>query len=261
MKIIEDNAQSPGATYKGKFTGTIGDIGVFSFNVHKVVQCGEGGMLVTNNEKYAFRAQLIRNHGEAIINDLNQKEPTFEPILGSNYRLTELGAAIVIEQFKKMESANQMRIRLADCLTKGLKKINWLIPARAIKKSRHVYFLYPFRFLSEKIGIKKITFAKALRAEGFPINENHGMPLYFFPIYQKKQCYPNSRFPFISKEYPQKVNYNYGICPTAEKMYKKELVVTNICQQSRRIKDIDLFIKAIKKIEENIEELKKYESR
>ena len=70
LKIIEDNAQSPGAVYKGKFAGTIGDIGVFSFNVHKIIQCGEGGVLVTNNKKYAFRAQLIRNHGEAVINDL-----------------------------------------------------------------------------------------------------------------------------------------------------------------------------------------------
>jgi len=259
LKVIEDNAQSPGATYKGRFTGTIGDIGVFSFNVHKVIQCGEGGMLITNNKEYAFRAQLVRNHGEAVINDLYQEKEIYQPIVGSNYRLTEIQAAIAIEQFKKMKHISQRRIKLADYLTKGLKRFDWLVPVKVIENSRHVYYFYPFRFLPEKIGIKKSTFGKALRAEGFPVVDDHGRPLYFFPIYQKKECYPNSQFPFVSKEYPQEVSYDYGICPVAERMYKKELVITTVCQQSQKTENIDLFIKAIEKVEQNIKELKKYE--
>jgi perosamine synthetase len=262
LKIIEDNAQSPGALYEGKFTGTVGDIGVFSFNVHKVIQCGEGGMLVTNNKKYAYRAQLIRNHGEAVINDLYmQDKEVFEPIVGSNYRPTEVQAAILIEQFKKMEQLNQQRIKLAEYLTKKIEKLNWLIPPKVPKNSRHVYHRYALRFLPEKIGITKFTFAKAMKKEGFSIVENHGMPLYFFPLYQRKQCYPNTQFPFISKEFSYEVNYNYGICPVAERIHKKELILTEICQHSREIRDIDLFVKAIEKIEENIEELKKYEKK
>ncbi len=70
LKVIEDNAQAPGALYKGKYAGTIGDIGVFSFNVHKTIQAGEGGVLVTNNKEYAFRAQLARNHGEAVVGEM-----------------------------------------------------------------------------------------------------------------------------------------------------------------------------------------------
>ena len=258
LKIIEDNAQSAGAKYKNKFTGTIGDIGVFSFNVHKVIQSGEGGMLITNNKKYAFRAQLIRNHGEAVINDLKDKN-IYEPILGNNYRMTELQAAIVIEQLKKLKKLNNKRIILAYYLTKKLKKYPWLVTSLTIKKNTHIYYTYPLRFISEKIGIKRETFAKAMEKEGFGLGLGYQEPLYLFPMYQKKEIYPNSSFPFISKEYPHQINYNKGICPVAERMYEKELLCADVCHMARTQKEINLFLKAIEKINNNIQELKKYE--
>ena len=262
LKIIEDNAQSPGATYKGKFAGTIGDIGIFSFNVHKIVQCGEGGVLVTNDKKYAFRAQLIRNHGEAVINDLyklDHDEKNFEPILGNNYRLSEIHAAIAIEQFKKMDRLNRERIVLADYLTKKLSQFDWLVPCPVFKNSIHVYYSYPFRFLSEKINIKRETFIKAMEFEGFSVERGCENPIHLLPLYQKQRMYPNSKFPFVSKEYPHNVSYKKGICPVTERMSEKELLETVICQAPQTKKEIDLFISAIKKIEENIGELKKYE--
>ena len=102
LKIIEDCAQAMGASYKGKLAGTIGDIGVFSFNIHKVVQCGEGGVLITNNDNYALRAQLVRNHGEAVVNDMIVEGGEFEAIVGSNYRMSELHAVVALEQFKSL---------------------------------------------------------------------------------------------------------------------------------------------------------------
>lgn len=259
LKIIEDNAQSPAATYKGRFTGTIGDIGVFSFNVHKVIQCGEGGVLVTNNKKYAFRAQLIRNHGEMVIDNLYHEKGIYEPILGNNFRLTEIQAAVAIEQFKKLKEINKKRIQLANHLTKKLSNFRWLIPPVTLKNSVHVFYVYPIRFLTKKFGIQRSTFVKAVRAEGFNITGGYLKPIYLQPIYQKKELYLNSRFPFISKEYPQEVNYNYGICPVAERLYKKELLITTVCQQSQKIKEVDLFIRAIEKVEQNIKELKRHE--
>ena len=258
LKIIEDNAQAMGAKYKNKFLGTIGDIGVFSFNVHKHLQCGEGGALVTDNKKLAFRAQLIRNHGEVVIDDLYDKK-IYEPIIGSNYRLSELHAAVAIEQLKKINKLNKPRIDLANYLTKKIEKTTWLSAPKILKNSTHVYYIYPFKYIRKKIGIKRSTFASAMKAEGFPISEGFTKPLYLFPLYQKKRIYPNSQFPFISKDYRIDVNYNKGICPTVEELYNKELLHTTICHPSRTTKDIDLFIKAIEKIEENIAELKKYE--
>lgn len=258
LKIIEDNAQAAGAKYGKKFAGTIGDIGVFSFNVHKVIQSGEGGMLVTNNKDYAFRAQLIRNHGEAVINDLKSKN-IYEPVLGNNYRMTELQAAIVIEQLKKLKRLNEKRVKLADYLTKKLKKFSWLT-GPVVKDNIHVYYTYPIRFLSKKIGIKRETFAKAIEKEGFSLGQGYQEPIYLFPAYQRKEVYPDSNFPFVSKDYPHQVNYQKGICPVAERMYEEELLCSNICQEAKNKKDIDLFIKAIEKIEKNIEALKKYDS-
>jgi len=261
LKIIEDNSQAPGAMYKGKYAGTIGDIGVFSFNFHKTIQCGEGGVLITNNKKFAFRAQLIRNHGEVVIDDLRNEPQRYEPVLGNNFRLTEIQSAIAIEQLKKLNKLNKPRIILADYLSKKLKDFPWLRVSPISGRSVHVYYTFPFRFFENKIGIKRETFAKAMEAEGFPLNQGYQKPLYLLPAYQRQEIYPSSKFPFISKDYPQKVNYNKGICPVAERMYERELVCTDICRPPQTKKEIDLFVEAIKKVEKNLAELRRYEEK
>jgi dTDP-4-amino-4,6-dideoxygalactose transaminase len=261
LRIIEDNAQSIGARYKNKYLGTIGDIGVFSFNVHKSLQCGEGGVLVTNNERLAFRAQLIRNHGEVVIDDLYDESKIYEPIIGSNYRLSELHAAIASEQLKKIYKLNQPRQKLAEYLTSRLKQFKWLQPAKVLKNSRHVYYVYPFKFFENKIGISRLTFAKAMEVEGFPLGQGYVKPLYLMPLYQKKEIFPRSKFPFISKEFLADMNYKKGICPVTERLWAKELLLSTICHPPLVKKDMDLFIEAIKKIERNIIELTSYEKK
>lgn len=243
LKIIEDNAQSPGATYKGRHCGTIGDMGVFSFNVHKVIQCGEGGVLVTNNKKYAFRAQLIRNHGEVVIDGLYDDKRIYEPVLGSNYRLAEIPAAIAIEQFKKLDKLNKQRIDLADYLTRKLKQFNWLIPPKTLGKSRHVYYVYPLRFLEKKSGRKRADFVKAMKAEGFELFAGYQKPIYLMPLYQRKDIFPLSSY---------KTECSKGICPVAERMYEKEILFTTICQPPNTRKEIDLFVEAVRKYEEGL---------
>jgi dTDP-4-amino-4,6-dideoxygalactose transaminase len=254
LKIIEDCAQAMGANYNGKFAGTIGDIGVFSFNIHKVVQCGEGGVLITNNDKYALRAQLVRNHGEVVIDDMIRDGAEFEPLVGSNYRMSELHAAVALEQFKKLDVLNEERIALADHFTERLREFDWLIPSPALEESKHVYYIYPFRIKSS-IGIKRKTFVEAMRAENFMLAEGYQKPLYLLPIYQQRRIFPGSQFPFDSSD----VSYEKGICPFTEKMYEEEVMHTMMCQQPQTNADIDLFIDAVKKIERNIEELKAYE--
>ena len=73
LKVIEDAAQAPGIQYDNKPIGIIGDIGGFSFNFHKHIHTGEGGMLVTNDDELAFKSQLIRNHGENYAGKLDKK--------------------------------------------------------------------------------------------------------------------------------------------------------------------------------------------
>jgi len=258
LKIIEDNAQSIGAKYNDKYLGTIGDIGVFSFNANKALQCGEGGVLVTNNKRIAFRAQLARNHGEAVIDDMD-KVVQQEDISGNNFRLTELHAVIALEQLKKMNSINKRKIELANYLTKKILNYSWIIPCVVQSDRVHVYFTYPLKFLNDVAGISRSTFERAMFAEGFPLNKGYVKPIYLMSIYQRRKIYKNSLFPFVSKEFNTNISYKKGICPVAEVMFEKELLLSPICSCARSKRDIDLFVSAINKIDKYMPCLIQYE--
>ncbi len=260
LKIIEDNAQAPGAMLDGKPCGTFGDIGIFSFNVNKVIQCGEGGVLVTNDDTYAFRAQLVRNHGEVIVDELHEKGTAEDEFLaGNNFRLTEIQAAIATEQLKKLQAHNEVRCAQAAYLTEKMRAFPWLVPCKVAEGSTHVYFLYPFRFLKEKLGISRATFVKAMVAEGYKLGVGYVKPIYLYPLYQQKRMFPRSQFPFVSTEYPVQVNYTKGICPVVERMFEEELLTTAIYQPQHSREMIDEFIDALQRIQDQVEQLKEYE--
>ena len=102
LKVISDTAQAGlyGALYKGKFAGTISDIGGYSLNYHKHIHTGEGGILVTNDDDLALRMRLIRNHAEAAVGDIGLSN--IANMIGHNFRLGEIETAIGIEQLKKL---------------------------------------------------------------------------------------------------------------------------------------------------------------
>ncbi|MBU4348544.1 DegT/DnrJ/EryC1/StrS family aminotransferase [Patescibacteria group bacterium] len=234
LKIIEDNAQAPGAKYKGRYTGTIGDIGIFSFNVHKVIQSGEGGVLITNNKNYAFRAQLCRNHGEVYSGQ--EVDYSAGSIIGSNYRMTEIEAVIAYEQLLKLDFLNKKRLELVKYLTDKLKNINGLELPFVTKNSKHVFYVYPIKINEKKLGISRDLLVKAMEAEGFPMSLGYTEPLYMLKVFQDKKI---------------SVDYSKGICPVCERMYEKEFTFTTVCQYSRTKKDIDLFVKALRKVLDN----------
>lgn len=197
LKVIEDNAQSPGAIYKGKYTGTIGHLGVFSFNQNKSITTGEGGLVITNDDELAKRVQLIRNHGEVVVDKYTVNN--IAGIIGWNYRMTELEAAVGIAQFHKLNKLNDRRIELAEYLTKKLKQFgNIFTPPTISDYSKHVYFVYPFKFNSKVAGVSRNMFAKAMVAEGMPIGAGYVRPIYMEPMYQKLLGYGNEGCPFKS---------------------------------------------------------------
>lgn len=238
LKIIEDNAQGAGGMYQGRNLGTIGNIGVFSFNVHKTIQAGEGGVLVTNNEAFAFNAQLKRNHGENIIDDLDKHDI---PIVGSNYRLTELHAAIATEQLKKMDFLNQERIILADYLTEQLENIPGITPFKKRAGDTHVFYVYPIRYDAEAFGLDRDLFVKAMQAEGLPLTAGYTKPTYLLNFFQDDSTYVF--WPYLKKE-----KYLAGICPVAENLFTSELLITTICRYPLKRKHMDLFIAGLRKV-------------
>lgn len=254
LKIIEDNAQSPAGLYKGRYTGTIGDIGIFSLNVHKAIQCGEGGVLICHDDQVALRAQLVRNHGEVVMDQMVDRGQPYEALLGSNYRISELHAGIGMEQFKKLDELNEERIVLAEYLTERLQEIEWLTAPYVMPETKHVYYIYCIKLDAEKAGFNREQFGAAMKAEGFPLALGYQKPLYLLPLYQERKAYPNSDFPFGDST----VSYQKGICPVTERMYEKELFHTTLCQRPQTKADIDQFIEALKKLEANKAELAAY---
>ncbi len=242
LKIIEDNAQAPGALWRGRPAGTVGDIGIFSFNVHKTIQAGEGGVLVTNNKKYALRAQLCRNHGE----NLAGAYPEAGLLIGSNYRMTELTAALCEVQLSRLDFLTKKRRALVAYLTTCLRDVRGIEIPQVPKENHHVYYVFPFKIDEKKLGISRDTLVDAMTAEGFPMSKGYLEPLYLLPIFQKKQAFNGTHFPFDYDGMTQK--YTKGICPVTERLYENELTWTMLCQHPRTKKDIDSFVRALEKI-------------
>ena len=101
IKIIEDNCESVGAKYKNKYLGTIGDIGVFSFDHGKIITTGEGGLITTNNIKYYNFCRAYHDHGHKNLKNVSRGNDKFMTV-GFNYRMTEMQAVVGIEQLKKL---------------------------------------------------------------------------------------------------------------------------------------------------------------
>lgn len=248
--LIEDNSQAPGALINNKMCGTVGEMGIQSLNYHKVIQTGEGGMLITNNKEYAFHNQLKRNHGEVVVGKLENINNI--NVLGYNYRLTEIQAAMGIYQIKKLDFLNQYRIDLANELTELLKTYDFLSTPIVEDNCTHVYYHYPIRYIESEIGIPRSVFLKALKAEGISVTESLNTPLYFEPIFKHKRAHAYRYLELLDRN----IEYPEGLCPVAEKIMMEEVFITDICKYPNSSKEIKEFELAIKKITKNISSLK-----
>ena len=254
LKIIEDNAQSPGATWRGKYLGTVGDVGVFSLNIHKTIQTGEGGVLVTNNPTLALRAQLCRNHGEAVVDDM----PDYDagPIFGSNYRMTEVTAALARVQLGRLDFLTAKRRALAKYLTRRLAEIPGLIPHYTHPDNVNVYYRYAIRVDEKKLGLSMRKLVDAMRAEGFSMSRGYVKPVYLMRLFKERKAFNRTDFPFgKSRYYKGTPVYKKGICPVTERLYEKEFTFTDVCQYPYTNKEADLFIAGLKKVIAHKDEL------
>jgi len=261
LKIIEDAAHAPGAIYKGKPVGVIGDIGGFSLNFHKHIHTGEGGLLVTDDDNLALRCRLIRNHGENATAAYGMED--ISNTIGFNYRFTELQAAIATEQFKKLKGILDHRAYLAKYLDSRLSAVDGLSVQKIESGSTHSYYMYPIRYDENIVGISRNLFLRAVTAE-LPtprfwdttvLTEGYVKPLYMNPVYQKKIAIGKKGYPF---NYNAGVTYDYpkGLCPVVERLYENELLLTPLVREGLNIEDIKDFADAIEKVVSAINELR-----
>lgn len=248
LVVIEDSAQAPGAKLGDKYAGTLADMGVFSLNYHKTIHCGEGGVIVTDNDTFADRLRLIRNHAEAVVKAKGHSEPdALVNMLGFNYRMTEIEAAIARQQLKKLERLLEPRIAAAGYLAEQLAAIPGLTAPRTVVGARHGYYVFAIKYDAARIGLPRARFVEALRAEGIPIGMGYVEPLYLQPMYQQRIAIGRHGFPFTEAR-PEAVRYERGLCPVAEAMHFESLLTTDLCHADIAQSDLDDFVAGIRKV-------------
>lgn len=197
LKILEDACQAVGATQDGKVAGSFGDVGAFSLYATKNITTGEGGMLTTNDDEIARQAKMFRHHGQ-------DEAVRYEYLaLGHNYRLTDLAAALGVEQMKKIDRIIDIRVRNANLYSEGLSEIEGIITPKILGNNTHVYHQYTIR-VTEEYGKTRDELMEFLK-------ENEiGCGIY----------YPK---PLHLHEHFRKMGYKEGDFPVSEKLSKEVL--------------------------------------
>lgn len=253
LKVIEDAAQAPGALYKGRHVGTVADIGVYSLNYHKHIHTGEGGVCVTNDSTLAERLQLIRNHAESVV--AGKGVPDLCNMIGFNFRMTEIEAAIGIEQLKKLPRLLAERQTLAECLTQSLRGLKGLRLPVVKPDCSHAYYVYPMVLDTAETGVPRDRIIEALRAEGVAVAGGY-VNLHLLPMYQQRIAHGRKGFPWSGGPYRGEVSYAKGICPSAESMNEARYMCIAMCQYSYTTDDIDLIAQAFRKVWSNLDQMK-----
>ncbi len=248
LKVIEDCAQAPGARYHGQLVGTMGDCGVFSFTENKNITTGEGGMLITNDPQIANLGQMVRNHGEMILE--TQKERTYHSaFLGWNYRMTEMEAALGSVQLRKLDRLNEQRNELAGYLSERLRPLPGLAPVGTQPGCTHAFYIFAFKYDAVAAGLARADFARGVAAEGVSLGVGYVRPLYLTPIYHENRA---AAFQF----YRGKARYERGTCPVAERMHERDLLLLGIVRPPCTTADMDDVVAAMVKVLEHRREFR-----
>ena len=218
LYLVEDCAQAHGAEFEDQKVGTFGDIATFSFYPTKNMTTGEGGIIVTNDDELARRADLIRNHG--------QTKKYYHEELGYNLRMTNIAAAIGRVQLKKLDEWNAKRIENAKLLTEGISKIKGLTPPYVDPRVKHVFHQYVIR-VEEEFPLSRDELAEKLREKGIGTGIHYPTPIHWQPLYQK-------------------LGYSKDICPNAIEASKKVLSLPVHPAVNRE--DITYIIQTLKEI-------------
>lgn len=229
--LIEDAAHSIGTKYSGKAVGSIADMTTFSFHPVKTVTGGEGGAVLTNSEELYKKLLLFRSHGITRESDMLENESHgawyYEQIdLGYNYRITDIQCALILSQLDKLESFSDRRNQIVEKYNEAFSKMPELFVQEEIEESETTRHLYILRIKPENLNIDRKGFFEALAAENICCNV-HYIPVYWHPYYQK-------------------LGYEKGLCPHAEKLYNE--MISLPLYYSLSDEDVNDVIKAVEKI-------------
>ncbi len=258
LTVVEDNAQSCGGEYKGKKLGAIGDIGMFSFQLNKIITAGEGGALVTNNKELFERCIMV--HDVASLREGPKVWWKFEtePIMGLNYRMNEISSAILIEQLHKLDKVLGTMRRNKGRIKKGISDIEGIgfrdVPDPEGDTGICLMFFLP-------TAEKAQRFAEALRAEnvdgpgyGTHVAYIPGRPdwhvyAYWEPLLQKRM-FTKEGCPFNCSSYKTEVEYSEDMCPNTLHLLSRavHMDVSPLLSED----DVDSIIEGVHKVAKKI---------
>ena len=254
LTVIEDNAQCVLSTYKGRMAGTIGHMASYSFENTKHISCGEGGMIITNNEKFAELVRKIGGHGfknlKADEGRIRLNQDTFQnphykrhDEIGWNYRLPEFNAAVALAQLERIDELVELRVKSAKLFMDVMTHCDYLIP-------QHIPFGYTHSFYTlavmyegmERIGVSWEDFRKEYMKQGGDGIYGAWSVTYLEPVIAERKYV--KRCPWVYRN----VHYEKGLCPMAEKVQPKIMQFkTNYRDLRIAQRKADILFKVIKK--------------
>jgi dTDP-4-amino-4,6-dideoxygalactose transaminase len=250
LVLIQDAAHAHGCQWNGKGVGAYGDMACFSFQNLKLVTPGEGGMVLTNNQEYMEKCHSYINCGRVARTFQQQTEP----MIGGNYRMTELQAALLKSQFSRYPEQMEKRQKNAAILTEGLRKIDGISPVVGDERQTRIsFYRYGLQYDMEAFaGVPRSKFVKAVNAEGVPLRQEGGQPVYRGPLFPWK----GSRW---HRMYGERMDYSQVVSPVSERT-----TAQTACRLMHEVllgteDDIQDIITAINKVQQHAEELRAWE--
>lgn len=222
VPVIEDCAQAQLAEIDGRLAGTIGQIGCFSFNNTKHLNCGEGGMVITNDDSLARRARLFADKAWP-----RDEDERFSLFLGQNYRLNELEGAVALVGLRRLDENVAARRKAVESIYERIAGVPGVRIPAALAGARSSYWILHL-FVDD--GIDPGAAAAALAAEGIPFSARYVTPLYTWPVLRDARTYGKSRFPFDSPYTDRPFDYAPGLCPVFEER-RERLILLAVDEQ------------------------------
>ncbi len=243
IKVIEDAAHAHGSEWKGVRVGAIGDIGSFSFQSEKMMVSGDGGIMTTNDDDYAALCDSLRRFGYGYP----------EPLMTSNWRMSEFQAAVLKVQFTRIDDQIARRMKNAQIFFDRLGEIDGLTYEMDERVTRLNGYNIPLIYEAEKFkGLHRDKFIEVLQAEGYAMSGLYTTPLYKGRLYQEKLFGPS----WVGDKHGREIDYTKVHCPVAEKLaYEERLTISHGRNLMGSAEDVNGLVDAIIKIQQNVEEI------
>ena len=209
LHVIEDCAEAHGAKYKGRKVGTFGDIACFSFYGNKIITTGEGGMCLTKNEELAKKIRMFRDHG------MDPKKKYWHQVIGFNYRMTNLQAALGVAQLEKIDKFVEKKRKIAKTYNTFLKNVQGVTLHPEMPWAKNVYWLYSILIGAKKYGISRDDLMEKLAQKGIETRPFF-YPMHIMPPYKRYAI--NYHFPVAEKLSSSGINL-----PSSVKLKEEEI--------------------------------------